>query len=291
MVARRYGPWFKTELERIGVSFGQLSYLTRPHNASGGTELSHSNLKKLAEGRGAPTVNTVIRIAQLSAQLSGQCSSTLCALSHSYPEIIVSIIIGLDLVGLDEYWRIRTRTAQLPRHRLRSRLQKRLGRKGFEALHSLPDFTTRRDNFSRLLGDSTVRNWVKRLQPRYDLLAVSVAYSYFGPFFGDTESMEMRAIFNEYDADRERIYVNALERYRSEVPPTSRPNGAYDHNFLEQAQRVLIHETSDDFRVSSVVSPLLGAWANGFASDFIIEVPLLSWVDDDTLRENLGLDS
>jgi hypothetical protein len=290
LIARRYGPWLREELDRIGVTLGQIAYLTRPHVSTTGSELSHSNLKGFVSGSSAPTFTTVIRIQHLLAQISRDSSSTLCALSHSYPEIITRIILGLDFEGLKEYWRIRSATSQDQHRRLRWRLQRRYGNQGFKALHRLPDYVKRKDRYGRLVAEVAARIWITRLAGQRDLLAIAIAYAYFGPYYGDTESMEMRAVFDEYDASREAAYTSAFERYCAESSGRAAPSESYAHDVLAQAERLLMQATADDFRVASVASPLFGVWANAFASDFVATVPLLAWIDDETLRSFLEVE-
>lgn len=287
-VAAGFSSWFETALRRSGLTIGQLVYMTRPHVADEGSELSYSTLKSIVTGASAPTVPTVLRlVGLLSKSFKGPGSSTLSALYSSYPNFVARIVIGLDLIGLDTYRVMFMTTPQAKRQTARMRTQERLGSLAASAINACKDYTKRKDRDYFLVPDPGVANWIRRLNAHIDLLSVCLAYSYFGPFYGDTISMEFRAVFECYDEKRERMFAEALHRYETTFACEVEHSESYAHDILANAERLLASDSLSTKELSSAVSPLFSVWANVFSPTFVEAVPLPAWVDVDTVRVSL----
>ena len=247
-----------------------------------GCEISYSNLKKIVSGASAPSPDTVLRIVSLLPRTS-RSPSTLAALFNSYPHVLARVIIGLDVLGL-EATRERFRDVpQVQRQIERGRLQARIGLRGFRAIQSVGEQSSRKA-LRRAKPVVRLERWITDLVEHFDLFAIAIAYCYFSTPFWDRESAALYSVLNRYDAAREALYAVALRRYAD----FNKYSDAYAGPTLDRAEQILT-----DCRIARIdriamVSPLFGAWAGLFAESFIASVPLLKWVDDETLRENLG---
>jgi len=226
-------------------------------------------------------VATVVRIVSLMAQRK-HAPSILSALRSSYPHMLVRIIAGLDILGLDTYWKIRREVPQQQRRDERATLQTGLGSIAFEILH---DTTEPLRNVKHRISVPKLEAWIRTLIAHPDLFAVMLAYACFGTPHGDPEADALWHVLQCYDPSRESLYALALERYVE----FNRAGDQYAWQFLYDAERTMGDHTIDRLQRHFMVSQLLGAWATLFADEFITAVPLLRWVDDDTVRENLDL--
>jgi hypothetical protein len=280
-IASAFSQWLGGELEHTGSTVSSLVYATRPHVTDSGTELSYSNLKRFLAGTSAPSLRTVLRIVELLSSRPNAPSTT-SALMASYPHMIVRLIVGLDMIGLDSYWEIFQTQPQLKRRADRANLQRRLGSDAFKAIHDGEELSQPQ---SFRVPIPALQSWADALVKHPDLLAISIAYAYFGTLWGDRESDALTAVFQRYEPRREALFAMALQRAQGYDEIKDR-HGWEGHYF---AERVLANYEIDRMRRFMMVSEPFMHWASVFAEDFITAVPFLRWVDDATLRENIDL--
>jgi len=250
-------------------------------------EISDSTIRRFSQGSAAPTLATVHLLVKLMGAHGIIAPSSPNALYHSYPHALLQIVQGLDAIGLDWYMETFRRLPQLVRRAQRRRTQRRLSLAGNKIIGSFP---LRKMYFTKIIDiqpgakeTKQLHRWVRRVVSHRDLFAVSLAYAYFGSYDYNDESRALLSLFDYYHADLERVYAEAIVRY----PTFDQRLSAYAGPELRAAEDLLGNQRIDFRTRMRAISPLLQPWAFQFAEHFILGVPLLSWVEEDTIRENL----
>lgn len=277
-IRREFSPWFRHALDETGVTLGALAYPTRPHVAVEGTEISYSNLKKYLTGQSAPSLSTVLRVVKLLEGTGRMKSSVLTALMASYPDALMRVVIGLDVIGLDAYWHSRRTQPQLERQLARIAFNTRMGNRGFRAFPR-PGERAKSRPARRLV------NWINEIAKHHDLLAICVAYAFFCPPYGDMYSIALLEVFSQYNENREALYWEALRRY-SDFNPDNQWFGGPE---LSQIERVFANHAMSIEDRRTLASPHFVKWTFGHALEFIESATLLEWVDKDLIRKSLGM--
>lgn len=212
---------------------------------------------------------------------NGKGRSTLSALNASHLDVLAKVVIGLDQLGLDDYWNMRSRArlSQLARRRLRERVQERMGLLGNRAITE----QAKRSTGNRPRPTDVMLRWIDRLQHQPDLLAICIAYAYLGTVDWDEESVAICAALDRYNPKLEALYARALDAYEQ----FDRENDMLCGPELYQAEEILRDYRYDRRRRIAFASNLFAVWSGQFAEAFINAVPLLEWVEQDTLRANL----
>jgi hypothetical protein len=100
---------------------------------------------------------------------------------------------------------------------------------------------------------------------------------------GNEESIAICAALDRFNPQRETLYRHALSAYKR----FDQTNDMLCGPELRQAEEILRDYRYERRRRFEFASKLFAAWSGQFAEAFINAVPLLEWVDQDTLRANL----
>jgi hypothetical protein len=289
-IASLFAPWIADVFKRLKTTPSAVAYATRRAKKIDplAIEISHSTLTRYLDGTSAPTVDTVRLLVQTLAPMGPLAPSTPSALFHSYPHVVLQIVQGLDAIGLDTYRAIFRRLPQEARRRQRSKLQRALAAIGNTLINNLP----RHSSGSFRTADvrkadphfSALHKWLRRVFKHRDLFAVVVAYDRFGSYFGNDETTAFSSLLDFYSPDLEAIYIEALHRY----PTFDHKNEHYFGPEMLAAENLLAEPRIGIRSRIRAVSALLQPWAWEIAGDFLLGIPMIPWVEEDTLRENLG---